>query len=361
MPFEIMALPEKIRPIVAELSKKYEFEKINLKGANGYVIIAVNRLIERRVAIKFYYWGDGAHPEPRTLSTLASDNILRVHDAAAIDNEDAYFVTEFCEGGDLDDLLFKGPIGVIKAVDYIQDIASGASFLHAAGYIHRDLKPSNIFCDVNKKLLIGDFGSVVAIGAKGYVETFSTHSPIYRTPEKIESGRDYPQGDIYQIGLVFYQLLGGKLSYNLEDWLTKQQVECYNSLPEPSNQLYANEIIESLILKGKILDYSSLPPWCPKPLISIIRKCTHLDMSKRFDSVTALKGKLNNIRADLPNWRVSPELVLARPKVDYRVRQEQDLFFVEKLVRRSMLWRRIRTIAPASLAEIIEAVEALKV
>lgn len=49
---DISHLPEKIRAVVEELSKKIEFEAINPKGGNGYVLIGTNRIIERKVVVK---------------------------------------------------------------------------------------------------------------------------------------------------------------------------------------------------------------------------------------------------------------------------------------------------------------------
>ena len=241
--------------------------------------------------MKFYYWGDGAHAEPKLLSDLACENVLKVDDAAAIDREDAYFMTPFCENGDLDGVISEGRFGVIKAIDSILDIAAGASFVHSKGYIHRDLKPSNIFCNDNGRLVIGDFGSVVKKGAAGYAQTGSRHSPLYRTPEEISTGRAYEVGDVYQIGIIFYQLLGGKLPYEEEYWLNSRQARKYNELPHPDNQIYAREVLNDRILKGQIIDTRTLPVWCPKELVSIIRRCCNIDKDKRFIQISDLIAK----------------------------------------------------------------------
>ena len=208
MPVYFSALPQNIA-----------FYSINDKGGNGYVLIGRNQIIERKVVVKFYYWGYGAHAEPKILSELASPHVLKVDDAASIDEDYAYFITPYCEQGDLDDLLLKGGIGVRRAIDILLDIASGTSFIHGKGFLHRDLKPSNIFCEHNGKFVIGDFGSVVKKGDHGYTETRSHHSLLYRTLEEIKFGRAYEQSDVYEIGIVFYQLLGGLLSYDEQAWL----------------------------------------------------------------------------------------------------------------------------------------------
>jgi len=344
MPTDKIVLPPKICAVVESLESKIDFDIINVKSGNGFVLIGTNRILERKVVVKFYYWGDGAHAEPKMLSELAHTNVLKVDDAAPIDTEDAYFVTPYCENGDLDDVMSANRLNVKQAVDIILDVASGVSFIHGKGYIHRDLKPSNIFCTGDGRFVIGDFGSVVIVGENGYAQTGSRHSLLYRTPEEAHSGRAYQRGDIYQLGLVFYQLLGGYLPYDEIDWLSADEKVKYSKREAPDNQLYATAIIENKIKKGKLIDWKSLPPWCPAELISVIRKCCKVDRDDRFETVAALIAKLNNLRKSLPDWRFEPEPVLYRAKAKYRLVGQPGGYAVEKMVSGAFAWRRERAL-----------------
>ncbi|KQX20699.1 hypothetical protein ASD39_03805 [Sphingomonas sp. Root50] len=357
---DLTILPAGIAAAATELAKKIEFESVNDKGANGYVLIGRNRQLARKVVVKFYFWGDGAHAEPKLLADLASPNVLEVHDAAAIDEDDAYFVTPFCEHGDLDDVIAAGGIGVRQAVDMLLQVASGASFIHGKGYVHRDLKPSNVFKRGDGSLLIGDFGSVVRKGDGGYAETKSRHSLLYRSPEEIATDRSYEQSDIYQLGILFYQLLGGRLPYQMMDWLNAKEKSEYANLPHPDNELYAIEAFERRIIsKGRLLDLDSLPPWCPSGLRGVIRTCCKVDRTKRFESVSALITKLNNLRASLPDWRCEPEPVLYRPRAKFRIVGSTGSFSIEKMVSSGTAWRKVRAAKPSTLREAVEAAERL--
>lgn len=359
MSIDLRSLPSNIAAAALELSRKISFERVIDKAGNGYVLVGRNTLIDRMVVVKFYFWGDGAHVEPRLLSQLESPNLLKVDDAAPIDDEYAYFITPYCENGDLDDVIAKGGIGVRRAVDLLMDIASGASFIHGNGFIHRDLKPSNIFCDHGGKLLIGDFGSVVKKGDDGYTDTVTRHSLLYRTPEEIDSGRVYEQSDIYQLGIVLYQLLGGKLPYEEHSWLTPQEQSHQQKLAHPDNQIYAAKIIESKITKGRLLNFISLPPWCPKELISLVRQCCRVEYNKRLESVAALMAKINNLRAALPDWRMESHPVLYRQHAKFRLVESTNGYAVEKMVASGASWRRIRALAPSSLAKAVESAQNL--
>lgn len=100
MAVDLATLPENIQTAALKLAERIDFEGAILKGANGVVLTGRNRLLNRKVVVKFYYWGDGAHMEPRLLETLASPHVLKVDDAAAIDKDDAYFIAPFCDDGD---------------------------------------------------------------------------------------------------------------------------------------------------------------------------------------------------------------------------------------------------------------------
>ena len=71
-------------------------------------------------------------------------------------------VTEFCNGGDLMQLIEKKkPNQHFKetiVIDFIKQITKGTAYLHNKKIIHRDLKPSNIFISSENCLKIGDFG-----------------------------------------------------------------------------------------------------------------------------------------------------------------------------------------------------------
>ena len=77
-------LPEEIAAEVERLTATYEFVKLSEKGQNGYLFIARNSVIDRRVAIKFYFWADGTreHVEPKSLAAVRSPSVIEVLDAS---------------------------------------------------------------------------------------------------------------------------------------------------------------------------------------------------------------------------------------------------------------------------------------
>ena len=101
--------------------------------------------------------------EVRVMRTLRHPNVVEYLGVVNYGNSIA-IVTEFMEGGTLDDLLSenkgkKKQIRMNKCLKYLKDISRGLAWLHHRGIIHRDLKPTNILLDEDRrKCKIADFG-----------------------------------------------------------------------------------------------------------------------------------------------------------------------------------------------------------
>jgi eukaryotic-like serine/threonine-protein kinase len=232
--------PEAIKSSLSVISDKYVIQKSLEGGANGFVFVGHNIILEVRVAIKFYYWGGDQKRnfEPKAFLQIESPHVLKVFDAGYVDDEWAYFITPLCSDGNLDNLIQEGPLGTLRAVDLCRNVLMGLSALHAKRFLHRDIKPANIYVH-NGIAVIGDFGSLVELPQSSTQVSASLHAALYVPPESIKSGTYSVQGDIYQCGLVFYQLLGGKLPYDEDYWMDIKQIRKYKALTYPDNAIYA--------------------------------------------------------------------------------------------------------------------------
>ncbi|MWP38058.1 protein kinase [Rhodobacter sphaeroides] len=336
MPFDINLLPANVRPAVQRLQETIEFSDNITKGANGYVLIGRNHLLDRVQVVKVYYWGRGKHVEPALLAKLESPNVLKVDGAEKIDEDDAYFITRYCGGGDLDDQLAKRAFGPLEGIDILLQIASGVSYLHGQGYLHRDLKPSNVFYTDDDAWVIGDFGSVVTMNDEGFASTQSKHSIIYRPPEDFDvPACFYRQGDIYQLGILLYQILGGRLDYKEDSWLTPRQLKHRATLADIEAQMFSQSCIESVIRRGKVLDLDTLPATVPDHLRRLIRHACRTDYLKRHATTSDFISKLNNLRKKTFDWRMVDELYqLDAQRKSFRIVPVDGDWQIEKRVRR---------------------------
>ncbi|ODM44524.1 serine/threonine protein kinase [Cereibacter johrii] len=356
MPYDIAALPANLQPTAARLSDSITFVESIAKGANGYVLIGHQALLDRMVVVKFYYWGDGVHIEPAMLARLESRHVLKVDHAEAIDKNDAFFITRYCSAGDLDDELASRSFGPVEAIDALLQIGSGVSYLHGEGYLHRDLKPSNLFVTDDGTRVIGDFGSVVQIGDDDFANSLSKHSIIYRPPEDFLGNRFYRQGDIYQLGMILYQILGGGLPYDLENWVTPQQSAHGATLDEVDREIYFNSLIEARVCRGKVLQLDTLPDYVPNTLKRVIRTASHVNMDRRYPTTADLLAALNNLRRRIFDWRIDGGVLTLRDRDrKYRILPRGCQFHVEKQIGAG--WRRQHELTFNIRADAIARVE----
>ena len=100
-----------------------------------------------------------------------------------------------------------------RMADLVQQIGRALSAAHSAGVCHRDLKPSNIIvqrhADGEEQVKLIDFG----LATVEHLDAASTSTRIsgtwaYMAPEQFH-GKYSPASDIYQFGVVTYELATG--------------------------------------------------------------------------------------------------------------------------------------------------------
>jgi serine/threonine protein kinase len=115
-----------------------------------------------------------------------------------------------------------------RAVEYAQQIAEGLAAAHEKGVVHRDLKPENLLLTAGGKVKILDFG--LARQAAG-VGTGDTSSPTlarttepgtvlgtvgYMAPEQVRGEPADHRADVFALGTVLYEMLGGRRAFARE-------------------------------------------------------------------------------------------------------------------------------------------------
>eukprot|EP00118_Oscarella_pearsei_P014030 m.117462 g.117462 ORF g.117462 m.117462 type:complete len:597 (+) comp37614_c0_seq2:26-1816(+) len=147
--------------------------------------------------------------EAKLLSKLDHPHIVKFHDSF-LDGEYFYIVTEYCEGGDLDEKIKKWrssdkEFDVKLILAWFIQLVMAVQYLHDRRVLHRDLKTRNIFLK-NNVIKLGDFGiSRILLGSTEMATTFAG-TPYYMSPEVLKHEMYNSKSDIWSLGVVLYEL-----------------------------------------------------------------------------------------------------------------------------------------------------------
>jgi serine/threonine protein kinase len=114
---------------------------------------------------------------------------------------------------------------------------TAVGFAHKRNIIHRDIKPSNVQVGEEDVIKIMDFGIAKMMGDRGLTKTGTNVGTIsYMSPEQIKGDRDIDQRtDIFSLGVTFYQMLTGRMPYDLDtesDFRLMQEI-VEGTIPNP--------------------------------------------------------------------------------------------------------------------------------
>src|SRR3989442_3511306 len=163
--------------------------------------------------------------EAIALDRVRHPNIIsRLGHGTAIDLSGAafhYIVLEYLGGGDLAALCRNEPLGLKRALSYLQQVCAGLAHAHEHGVIHRDIKPQNLLLTSNRETVkIADFGVAKLEAADGAITRGGTniyappeHNPVVQTSQldtaSLQAAEPHltPAADIYSLAKTAYALI----------------------------------------------------------------------------------------------------------------------------------------------------------
>jgi serine/threonine protein kinase len=169
------------------------------------------------------------HSEARRVQKLGGHpNIVATH---IFDRDEMtgllFMVMELVEGQPLEEMLRQhgtGGLGRRTGVPIVRGIAEGLAFAHAQGIVHCDLKPGNILITGKGVPKILDFGIAQAVqrpeeagsDGGGTEPLVSGYTRAYASPEALSSQRADPSDDVFALGVVAYEIFGGRHPFGIE-------------------------------------------------------------------------------------------------------------------------------------------------
>lgn len=249
------------------------------RGAQGIVYLAHDPQLDRDVAIKSValktsfqqqHKIDNLLLEARTVSKLQHPNIVSIYDVGS-DQLNPYLVLEYVRGESLHALL-KQEIPEQQAIHIMRDVLCGVSAAHAKGIIHCDLKPANIIITPAGQAKVADFGLALLADSQQEEGAQLAGTPQYMAPEYIETRKHQTVSDVFSLGLIFYQMITGKLAIDGED--------VYQLLNAIANQ--------------PIIPPSKIKPGIDEKIDALIMKALQKDPADRYQNATEMLLALEN-------------------------------------------------------------------
>jgi serine/threonine protein kinase len=218
--------------IVPKWFNNYLLESPEGKGGMAVVYRALDIALDREVAIKIFnpdLAAKGVSPglflhEARIAATINHPAVVPIYSCGEWDGS-TYIVMQYMGKGTLEGRLrkAKGRLPVMETCRWIRDVCEGLDAARELGIIHHDIKPGNILLDLDYNAKISDFGlSQVVSGksASAFLDpTKMWVSPQYVSPEKVLTGEEGPEGDVYSLGASFYHLLSGEPPFQADNTL----------------------------------------------------------------------------------------------------------------------------------------------
>lgn len=194
------------------------------QGSMGIVYECEQELTGRRVAVKRLHDKFTTDPksnlyfkkEAQLIAKLKHTNIITVYNLM-IHDDNYYLIMELCNGEKLSNILKERVLPLKTTLEIISSLLDGLSYAHNSGIIHHDVKPGNVILLKDETPVLCDFGLATMQRSKETgIKKSLFGTPSYMSPEKIKgklTTRNEHLSDIFAMGVIFYQMLTGKLPF----------------------------------------------------------------------------------------------------------------------------------------------------
>ena len=304
---------------VGELIGHYGIESLIGIGGMGEVYLARDERLGRKVALKLLperLTADETQlsrfkTEARGASALNHPNILTVYEIGAEGNRQ-FIATEFIEGMTLRASLACGRMKLHAALEIAVQVASALAAAHEAGVVHRDIKPENIMLRPDGYAKVLDFGIAKLTEqrlASDHHEVETTAvlqtrpglvlgTAHYMSPEQARGQKVDARSDIWSLGVVLYEMVGGSPPFRGET---------------PSDCIASILTTEPPPLSGVLADV-------PLKLESILQKALRKNSDERYQTIKEMLADLRDLKGELeaesslPQTKARAESIVSKIK-----------------------------------------------
>jgi serine/threonine-protein kinase len=219
---------EGLDPLLGQTVGRYRIERRIASGGMGTVYLATraDEQFTQRVALKIVKRGMDTDEilgrfrrERQTLAALEHPNIARLIDGGATESGQPFLAMEFVEGEPIDLWCDARRLDIDARLELFLVVCEAVGYAHRNLVVHRDLKPGNILVTAEGMPKLLDFGIATVIEADGGRQVTAARdrrlTPEYASPEQVLGASVTTTSDVYSLGVILYELLGGGRPYHL--------------------------------------------------------------------------------------------------------------------------------------------------
>ena len=230
------------------------------EGGMGVVYKALDTNLNRTVALKFLAPRLTQDPEAKkrfrreaeAAAAVDHPNICTVHEIDEVDGQ-IFIAMAYIEGPSLDKKIGGSPLPLEEAFDIAAQTAQGLQAAHEKGVVHRDVKSANILLAAGGQVKIVDFGLAQLANPDQLTKTGSTLGTLaYMSPEQARWEKVDRRTDIWSLGVVLYEMVGGRLPFR-GDVQQAMMHSILHAVPDPLSGLRTGVPIELDYLVDKAL------------------------------------------------------------------------------------------------------------
>ena len=199
-------------PRVGRIIGHYRLVELIGSGSMGEVYRAEDLALGRETAVKLLPVALSPGPrqdvlgEAEASARLQHPAIATFYEAGEADGE-AFIAMELVRGPTLRNRLSHGPVPLAESLSLTRCLLEALAHAHAAGLLHRDIKPENVVIPEPGFAKLLDFGIALPLTT---IDASRAGTIGYLAPEQVAGGRLDVRTDIFQVGVVLYEMLTGR-------------------------------------------------------------------------------------------------------------------------------------------------------
>jgi hypothetical protein len=200
-------------------------------GGMGVVYSGRDRITSETVAIKVVRPGETVGidairrflGEAGAVANISHPAVVRMINVDVTADGYLYQAQELVDGCTLDNRVEEDPWPEADVARLGSVLCAALAAAHERGIVHRDVKPANIMLTANQPgLKLLDFGLAKLFEGPSPSDEHATGSrliigtPAYMAPEQVLAGDVTAKADVYAVGVLLFQLLTGKLAFEVD-------------------------------------------------------------------------------------------------------------------------------------------------